>query len=142
MQKYEIQIGKEWHPVRGYVNAKGWLEWKDSDGAQGLKQPGTFRARQPKKRKGNSEHSVSAMLTRRQMNAAKQHSIAVGTLVELEDGVRMWVVAQRRDCDQTPLYELSPDKDDTAVEREGFRNRSWHGGYPEYALMPIVANVA
>jgi hypothetical protein len=79
--------------------------------------------------------------TYREVNAAKQHAIAVGTLVELEDGVRMWVVAQGRDCDQTPLYELSPDKDDTTVERQGFRNRSWHGGYPDYALTPIVANV-
>jgi hypothetical protein len=78
--------------------------------------------------------------TYRQVNAAKRHAIPVGMLVELEDGVRMWVVSQTRDCDQTPLYELSPDREDVNVERQGFRNQSWHGGYPEYALRPIVAN--
>lgn len=42
LEDYEIQ-SVEWHRVRGYVNEKGWLEWKDRDGAQGLKRPGTFR---------------------------------------------------------------------------------------------------
>jgi hypothetical protein len=48
MQKYEIKIGDKWYPCRGYINAKGWLEFKCSDGAQGIMQPKNFRARQPK----------------------------------------------------------------------------------------------
>jgi len=43
LETFEIQIGDQWFPVKGLVNAKGWLEWKDKDGAGGLKKPGTFR---------------------------------------------------------------------------------------------------
>ncbi len=43
LESYEIQIGDEWFPVKGIVNPKGWLEWRDKDGAGGLKRPGTFR---------------------------------------------------------------------------------------------------
>lgn len=68
MQKYEIQIGKEWYPVRGYVNAKGWLEWKDSDGAQGLKQPGTFRP--PRSSRGEGAGVDSQVLPRRKLMIA------------------------------------------------------------------------
>jgi hypothetical protein len=53
--------------------------------------------------------------TYRQDNAAKTHSIALGTLVETnfgeydkhESGLRLFVVEHSRDCDQTPLYTLS-----------------------------------
>lgn len=76
--------------------------------------------------------------TYRQVNAEKKHQIPIGTLVELDDGVRMWVVAHTRDCDNTPLYNLSPVKDDIEVERVGFRNSSWHGGYSEDSLKPIL----
>lgn len=40
------------------------------------------------------------------------HTIPVGSLVELDDDcVRLYVVAHHRDCDGTPLYALSWDKD-------------------------------
>jgi len=50
--------------------------------------------------------------TYKEVNMAKQHSYPIGTLVELEDGVRLWIVYHARDCDGTPLYELSYKKDD------------------------------
>lgn len=73
----------------------------------------------------------------REVNNSKVRTIPIGTLVELEDGVRLWVVHHGRDSDGSVLYELSPEKDDVIVERIGFRNRSWHGGYPEYCLRII-----
>lgn len=76
--------------------------------------------------------------TYRQVNAEKKHQIPLGSLVETEDGVRLFVVHLGRDCDQTPLYWLSHDKDDTEVERQGFRNRWWLGGYAEESLKPII----
>jgi hypothetical protein len=48
----------------------------------------------------------------RQVNADKQHAIAIDTLVELteKDGSygneRLYVKQHARDCDQTPLYSL------------------------------------
>ena len=78
----------------------------------------------------------------REVHRAKKHRYPIGTLVELEDGVRLWVVAQTRDCDETPMYELSPDKDDTIPENPGFRNRSWTGGHPEDDMTKVVANAA
>ena len=75
--------------------------------------------------------------TYKEVNAAKIHTIPVGTLVELEDGVRLWVVYHGRDCDGTPLYFLSYDKDDIIKERENFRNSSWTSGYSEEGLKII-----
>lgn len=58
--------------------------------------------------------------TIRQNNLEKSHMIPLGALVEVtyessydEDsmcGVRMFVVKHSRDCDGTPLYDLSFDK--------------------------------
>lgn len=76
--------------------------------------------------------------TYRQVNAARTHAIPVGTLVELEDGVRLWVVHHDRDCDMTPLYYMSYRRDDTVQERPGFRNPGWTGGFPESALRIIA----
>lgn len=75
--------------------------------------------------------------TGRETNAEKTHQIPVGTLVELESGVRLFVVSHDRDCDQTPLYGLCHDKEDTVVEREGFANRKWDHGYSEESLTVI-----
>lgn len=47
----------------------------------------------------------------REVNAEMNHKIPIGTLVELESGVRVFVVLHNRDCDQTPLYSLSIDPD-------------------------------
>ena len=48
-------------------------------------------------------------LTYRQENNARQHLYAINSLVEPEDegGVRLFVVEHTRDCDGTPLYNLS-----------------------------------
>lgn len=69
--------------------------------------------------------------TYRQINAAKQHTVPIGALVELESGARLFVVRHTRDCDQTPLYNLSHDAEDTVQEDSRFCNRSWTGGYSE-----------
>jgi len=58
--------------------------------------------------------------TFREENLAKTHNIPLGTLVEVDfddtyndrphKGLRLFVVAHERDCDETPLYALSFDK--------------------------------
>jgi hypothetical protein len=77
----------------------------------------------------------------REVNRARTHTIPVGTLVELtcEDytGARLFVVWLGRDCDQTPLYYLSHDPEDTTEQRPGWRNPSWCGGFAE-ASMAVV----
>lgn len=75
--------------------------------------------------------------TYREVNAAKKHSIPVGSLVELETGVRLFVAYQGRDCDMTPLYWLTAASDDLIELRPGFANPGWHGGYPEESLTVI-----
>lgn len=55
-------------------------------------------------------------LTIRENNMRSHHSIAIGTLVEVncdyieEHGVRLFVCSHDRDCDGTPLYGLSFNK--------------------------------
>lgn len=39
-------------------------------------------------------------------NLKKNHGVELGALVELESGVRLFVVNHSRDCDGTPLYDL------------------------------------
>lgn len=75
--------------------------------------------------------------TYREVNLSLEHSIPIGSLVELDDGVRLWVVYHSRDCDGTPLYELSPEKDDTYLDRSGFKNRKWFGGFCYESLKVI-----
>ena len=60
------------------------------------------------------------------------HDIPLGALVELESGVRLFVVHQGRDCDrdQTPLYWLATTPNETERSR-------WTGGYPDYDLVVI-----
>jgi len=50
--------------------------------------------------------------TFRQINNAMIHNFNLGELVEIDDGVRMFIVKQTRDCDGTPLYCLTPFKDE------------------------------
>ncbi len=50
--------------------------------------------------------------TWREINAAKKHKYAIGDLVELDSGARLFIADLTRDCDQTPLYTLTHDKDD------------------------------
>ncbi len=83
--------------------------------------------------------------TSRQINAAKTHGIPIGALVEvgdpeypnMDDGIRLFVVHQGRDCDETPLYWLCADSEDTVQRNPRFMNPKWVGGYPEYSLTVI-----
>ena len=56
--------------------------------------------------------------TVRENNQNKKHSIPIGSLVEIKpdtgpdhEGIRLFVVDYTRDCDGTPLYSLSFNKD-------------------------------
>jgi len=73
----------------------------------------------------------------KEVNLEKKHKISVGSLIELETGVRLFVVGHNRDCDGTPLYSLCADKDDVIVQQEGFGNNKWHLGYGEEDLKEI-----
>ena len=44
--------------------------------------------------------------TYREINNATSHNLTVDDLVELDDGVRLFVTRLTRDCDGTPLYCL------------------------------------
>ena len=76
--------------------------------------------------------------TRREINRARKHSIQIGALVELESGVRLFVAEHGRDCDQTPLYSLSPVNPVIEPEPNAliFRSRLM-GGYGEESLKII-----
>jgi hypothetical protein len=65
----------------------------------------------------------------KQVNAEKTHNIPIGALVEDRTGVRLFVVLQTRDCDQTPLYSLA-----TSIEAS---DRKWSHGYDEDELTVI-----
>jgi|SRR6056297_3234974 len=59
--------------------------------------------------------------TIKENNSKKQHNIPIGTLVEIitwdndsynkYNGLRLFVVKHERDCDGTPLYGMSWDKE-------------------------------
>lgn len=74
----------------------------------------------------------------REVNAAKKHAIPIGALVEMQSGVRLFVVHHARDCDQTPLYCLCTDPTNTEIEREGFYNNGWVTGIPEGSITLVV----
>lgn len=79
--------------------------------------------------------------TYKQINAEKEHAYPVGALVEVVDtGIRLFVVLLSRDCDMSPLYWLSPDRDDTVQENKIMANRKWDGAYSEDSLIVIVEN--
>jgi hypothetical protein len=78
----------------------------------------------------------------RQVNAEKTHQIALGALVELESGARLFVVKLGRDCDQTPLYWLAADMPRPTDETEEptyhrHQMTKWIGGYGEDSLTVI-----
>lgn len=43
----------------------------------------------------------------KQQNLKIKHNIPINTLVELENGARLFVFSLGRDCDKTPLYNLT-----------------------------------
>lgn len=57
--------------------------------------------------------------TYREVNNAMQHAFAIGDLVELDNGVRLFVAKQTRDCDGTPLYSMT-HKSDGEASLHGF----------------------
>jgi len=78
--------------------------------------------------------------TYREINNSTEHNFKVGDLVELEDGARLFVVHLHRDCDGTPLYSLSYDKDDTERISDVFKNPSWSCGHLEDSLELVNAD--
>ena len=48
--------------------------------------------------------------TYREINNAKNHSIDIGALVEIDCGARLFVLKHGRDCDGTPLYSIGLSK--------------------------------
>lgn len=87
--------------------------------------------------------------TYRQINGAKGYAIPLGSLVEVrhatypssDDGIRLFVAHHGRDCDETPLYWLSPEHDghDRYSPDSRFYPASWTGGYSEESLVLIRA---
>lgn len=73
----------------------------------------------------------------RQVHAEMTHAIPLDSLVELESGVRLFVVQHTRDCDMTPLYSLGPER----LEEEDAMTRLYKRihGYGEESL-EVVAN--
>ena len=88
--------------------------------------------------------------TYREINAIKNHSIQVGTMVEVKNRnydnypyknyPRAFVVHQGRDCDQTPLYSLSLDPLDTQPKNQTLNHMTWDSGYSEENLI-VVSDV-
>lgn len=87
----------------------------------------------------------------REENLEKKHNIPLGTLVEIDfndeycetpvKGLRLFVVRHDRDCDGTPLYSLSFNRDWKEIESElipkiAFRMQI-DSGYSEESLKII-----
>jgi hypothetical protein len=75
--------------------------------------------------------------TFRQINAAKDHVIPIGAMVETEDGERLFVKLHTRDCDQSPLYSLGllHDTDEDPIHR-----MKWYHGFCESGLTLVSFN--
>ncbi len=72
--------------------------------------------------------------TWRQMNQELKHNIPLGSLVEIvKTGVRLFVVFHGRDCDGTPLYWLSYDKE-KYDKNDLLQSLKSTGGYSENSL--------
>lgn len=74
--------------------------------------------------------------TIKQNNMERTHGVPLGCLVELEEGLRLYVVHHGRDCDGTLLYWLGMRRGD---EREDWDQKL--GGYSEDDLT-IVEHAA
>lgn len=89
--------------------------------------------------------------TFREENKTKRHNIPLGTLVEVDfddtylespkKGLRLFVVSHDRDCDGTPLYSLSFDKnwgiDNYPEQFKNFASLAIDSGYSEDCLKVI-----
>ena len=71
--------------------------------------------------------------TIRENNLAKNHAYHIGDLIEFEDGERLFVHGQCRDCDGSPLYWCGL-KDDNESD--------WVGPYGEhYKVVKAISEV-
>lgn len=76
-------------------------------------------------------------MTYRQENMVKEHQIPLKSLVEVKtsdedfpyEGVRAFVVSHDRDCDETPLYSISLNRD----WKPG-RNQRWEDNGKSYMI--------
>ncbi|MFW0776096.1 MAG: hypothetical protein ACN2B6_00050 [Rickettsiales bacterium] len=69
----------------------------------------------------------------REVNRDRKHRYAVGQLVELDNGCRLFIAKQTRDCDETPLYSVAVNLDsDDEIEL-----MKWHHGYGEESLKAV-----
>lgn len=85
--------------------------------------------------------------TYRQINVEKVHRIPLGALVEIpvDGGIRAFVVAHNRDCDQTPHYAISLRREDVGRSStecgawsEHLKAPHWESGYREDMLTVIT----
>ena len=71
--------------------------------------------------------------TYRQINLAQAHEFNLGELVEYDNGARLFVVQQTRDCDGTPLYTLTHESawidDPEDLPQERYFIRGFNGRY-------------
>jgi len=62
--------------------------------------------------------------TYREINNVTNHEIELGKLVEIDTGVRLFVITKTRDCDGAPLYCLGAIKDDKSKMYCGYAEES------------------
>lgn len=68
--------------------------------------------------------------TYKEVNLAKEHHFRLNSLVELtsktDKGVRLVIARYARDCDGTPLYDLSPSFCDCVEQSEFLTGKEYH----------------
>lgn len=83
--------------------------------------------------------------TWKELNMEKQHKYPLGALVEINygeaKGARLFVVCHTRDCDGTPLYILSHERNAMEEENEFIRIGNCHGGYGEDSLDEVMTGI-
>jgi hypothetical protein len=72
----------------------------------------------------------------REINNATAHNFNIGQLVELDNGVRMFIAKQTRDCDGTPLYCLTAEENQEYAQANHY---SWVHGYSEDGMNAILS---
>lgn len=88
-----------------------------------------------------AEYANSILRKEKEDRLKIPHKYSIGDLVEYSHtGIRLFIVAQTRDCDGTAMYSLCHDKNDIIVEHKNFGNRKWSNGYDEQFLKLIKKN--
>jgi hypothetical protein len=75
-------------------------------------------------------------------NCEMEHKFPIGSLVEIRNGVRLFVIMHTRDCDGTPLYVLTAFKEDleNIAWSEKHKSHNFIGGISEEE-MRLVENI-